>query len=156
MNVINGSSVHTFGYDMNRYLAVHFCILGLYFISNSLSYITISRNKEKYLNQNLKRTPICLYYDCNKHFVLNNAIIFVLSLRLYYCCYHHCVFMYMYFLLCESEMWQVVAGETRTSIGQDYKRLVLQRSLGSSILRRGLFLVSKGRGHKAWNWTWTE
>ena len=149
MNVINGSSVHTFGYDMNRYLAVHFCILGLYFISNSFSYITISRNKGKYLNQNLKRIPTCLYYDCNKHFVLNNAIIFVLSLRLYYCCYHHCAFMYMYFLLCESEMWKVAAGETRTSIGQDYKRLVVQRSLGSSILRRGLFVVSKGRGHKA-------
>lgn len=149
MNLINGSSVHTFGYDMNRYLVVHFCILGLYFISNLLSY-HISRKKGKYLNQNLKRTPTCLYYDRDKHLVLNNAIIFVLSLRLYYsCCYHHCLFIYMYFLLCESEMWKAAAGETRTSIGQDYKRLVVQRSLGSSILRRGLFLVSKGRGHKS-------
>lgn len=154
MNLINGSFVHTFGYDMNRYLVVHFCILESYFISNSLSYI-IRKNKGKYFNQ-LKRTSKCLYYDYDKHFVLNNAIIFVLSLRLYYCCYHHCAFMYMYFLLCESEMWKVAAGETRTSIGQDYKRLVVQRSLGSSILRRGLFVVSKGRGHKTWNWTWTE
>ena len=149
MHLINGSVVHTFGYDFNRYLVAHFCILGLYFISNSLSYITISRNKGKYLNQNLKRTPTCLNFDYDKHFVLNKEIIFVLSFRLYYCCYHHCVFMYMYFLLCESEMWKVAEGETRTSIGQDYKRLVAQRSLGSSILRRGLFLVSKGRGHKA-------
>ena len=149
MHLINGSVVHTFGYDFNRYLVAHFCILGLYFISNSLSYITISRNKGKYLNQNLKRTPTCLNFDYDKHFVLNKEIIFVLSLRLYYCCYHHCVLMYMYFLLCESEMWKVAEGETRTSIGQDYKRLVAQRSLGSSILRRGLFLVSKGRGHKA-------
>ena len=149
MHLINGSVVHTFGYDFNRYLVAHFCILGLYFISNSLSYITISRNKGKYLNQNLKRTPTCLNFDYDKHFVLNKEIIFVLSLRLYYCCYHHCVFMYMYFLLCESEMWKVAEGETRTSIGQDYKRLVAQRSRGSSILRRGLFLVSKGRGHKA-------
>ena len=44
--------------------------------------MTISRNKRKYLNQNLKRTPACLYYDCDKHFVLNNAIIFVFSLCL--------------------------------------------------------------------------
>ena len=128
-----------------------------YILFQTYYHTTISRKKGKYLNQNLKRTPTCLYYDCDKHLVLNNAIIFVLSLRLYYsCCYHHCLFIYMYFLLCESEMWKAAAGETRTSIGQDYKRLVVQRSLGSSILRRGLFLVSKGRGHKSWNWTWTE
>lgn len=134
---------------MNRHLVVSFCILGFYFISNSLSYIAIPKNKGKYLNQNLKGTPTCLYHDCDKHLVLKTRLylffhgvfIIVVIIIVYLCI--------KYFRLCEREMWKVAAGESRTSIGQDYKRLVVQRSLGSSILRRGLFLVSKGRGNNA-------